>query len=198
MKKWLGLLACVGLVAFSVSAQGGNTPLAEVGGGYTFRSFAAPGAPNFNSNGWFANVEFNLNPWIGISTDADFTKKTLSTSTNFFPGPNDFSSVMVGPQLYLLGHHRIAPFFKVQLGLAHYSNTEPKSTGCGNFCTLTDGSFAFGAGAGVDLSVVKYLAIRVGEIDYEQTRLFEPADTGLGNQNNYKFKAGVIFRFGQR
>lgn len=43
----------------------------------------------------------------------------------------------------------------------------------------------------MDVNVSKHFAVRLGEFDYEQTRLFG----GNPNQNNYKFKAGVLFHF---
>lgn len=57
--------------------------------------------------------------------------------------------------------------------------------------TESDSAFAWEAGGGVDVNVSKHFAVRLGEFDYEQTRLFG----GNPNQNNYKFKAGVLFHF---
>jgi opacity protein-like surface antigen len=206
MRKMLGLLACLGLMALPAAAQfTGGAPMGEVGGGYAFRSLDTPLSPRLTTNGFFANVEFNLNNFIGVSTDADFTRANKPNAAEPVEGMTELSSVMVGPQIYPLGHHRITPFFKAQVGLVHYSNTESNAvTSCQteSLCTVTDGSFGFGAGAGVDFSVTKMFAIRLGEIDYEQSRMFEPNQPSVGdtygNQSNYKLKAGIIIRFGER
>jgi hypothetical protein len=198
------MAACLGLMALPVSAQS-----FDVGGGYAYRSFRAPAyggtEPTTPMNGWFATVDYNFNRFIGVVTDFDMTRTNVPQDPTW-PGDNTFSTVMVGPQLYPVGRHRITPFAHFEVGLAHFSNNVSNLSGfssCGTAgsdvgpCTVTDGSFAFDAGGGVDFSLTRAFAIRVGEFDWDQTRMFEPGNaTGNHNQNNWKVKAGIIVRFG--
>lgn len=224
MKKWLGLIACIGCLALPATAQldSAGTPSFELGGGYTYRSFNGPSFPNPNygvsggpeprmsMNGWFATVDYNFNGFIGVVTDIDWTRASVPNDPNF-AGDNTFSSVLVGPQIYPIGHHIISPFAHVEFGLAHFNNDISNfsfGTGCdtpGSFanppftCSLTEGSFAVAAGGGVDISLGPHFAVRLAQLDWEHSRMFEPGGaTGNSDQNNWKFKAGVLFRFGQR
>ena len=207
MKRWLGLFACMGLVALSAGAQSG--PSVDVGGGYAYRSFSSQSfgsstpEPRMKMNGWFATFGYNFNGFLGVVTDVDWTRANTPNDQSF-PGKNVFSTVMVGPQIYPLGHHRIAPFGHFEVGLAHFSNDisgTSSGVGCGTtssgtLCTVTDGSFAFDAGGGVDLGLSKHVAVR-GGFDWDQSRMFDPgAITLASNQNNWKVKAGIVFHFG--
>lgn len=212
MKNWLLIIACLALAALPAAAQ--NAPAFEVGAGYAYRSFNAPSFPNaagggpephMGMNGWFATAGYNFNGFIGAVTDVDWTRANVPNDPNF-AGKNTFSSVLIGPQIYPVGHHLISPFVHVEFGLAHFDNNIsniPLGTGCntpGNLtCSLTDGSFALAAGGGLDVSLGRHLAVRLAQFDWERSQMFEPSGaTGNGNQNNWKVKAGVIVRFGER
>lgn len=230
MKKILSLLAFLGLMALPAGAQfkGGGTPSFEIGGGYAYRSFDAQSFPNPNfgasggpearvpMNGFFATVNYNLNDFFGVVTDFDWARTNIPVDNNF-PGKDTFSSLMVGPQIYPIGHHKLTPFGHVEFGLVHFKEDEsalPSRQGCGTAtgptsgpnagfgpfpCVSTDGSFAVSAGGGIDYSLMKGFAVRLGEFDWEQSRMFLPGPvTGNKNQNNWKVKAGVIIRFGEK
>lgn len=207
MRKMVGLLAFVALMTLPVAAQGG--PAFEVGGGYTYRSFDAQPYNAFNEtpineprmamNGWNATAGFNFNTFIGVVTDFDMTTKN-SPNDLTMAGKNTFSTLMIGPQFYPIGHHKLTPFVHVEAGLAHFNENLSGISTCGTEatgpCNITDGSFAFDFGGGVDFYLTRSIAIRVGELDYDQSRMFGGAANGNSNQNNWKIKAGIIFRFG--
>jgi hypothetical protein len=219
MRKALGLLICFGLMTLPAAAQfkskGGDVPSFEIGGGFTYRSFNAQtnefefdnsisSEPRIPMNGFFATVAYNFNGFVGVVSDFDWTRANVPNDVGV-PGNDTFSSLMVGPQIYPIGHHRLTPFAHVEFGLAHFrqdATNSPAGEGCGvaqeGFpCFLTDGSFAVDAGGGVDFSVTKMIAIRAGEFDWDQSRMFEPGTaTGNKNQSNWKVKAGIIIRFG--
>ena len=98
--------------------------------------------------------------------------------------------------MYPISHHKITPFAQVLIGHAFLSITAPAASGCGSGCKISDGSFAWSVGAGVDWSLSRHFAVRLGEIDYERTDFQAIATPGLSNaDNNFKFKAGVVARF---
>jgi opacity protein-like surface antigen len=175
MKKLLGLLALSMLATLPAMAQYGG-PRLEVNGGYTYTSYNAPGASRVNFNGWDAGVAFNVNSWLGAAGDFDGSYASPSgTKVHLY-------TYMFGPRIYPLGHHKITPFVHGLFGGSHVSIPS---------ATFTDNAFGWEIGGGVDYSVGEHIAIRVGELDYEQTRNFQPGP----NQNNFKYKGGIVFRF---
>jgi len=182
MKKVLGLFALLAFSGLPAMAQY-NSPVAEVGGGYTFRSFGF-GSPNINMNGWNATAQFNVTPWVSAAGDFDGTYSNQGSGGNGW-----LETYLFGPRIYPLGHHKIAPFAHALFGGSHISINIPPSGG-GPF-TVSDTGFAWEVGGGLDVGVSGHFAVRLGEFDYEQTRFFG----GNPNQSNYKFKAGILFRF---
>lgn len=184
MKKLLGLFALLALISVGVKpamAQGG-----EVGGGYTYRSWGLPGE-RINMNGWNATVGVGLNHWLTVAGDFDGTYSNQGTN-----GSGWVESFLFGPRIYPVGHGKVAPFAHAMFGGSHASINFPASGGSPAF-TEADTAFAFEVGGGVDVNVTHNFAVRLGEFDYERTNLFN--GVGLPNQDNYKFKAGILFRF---
>lgn len=200
MRKLSGLFALLVLFSLPALAQDEGSRV-EVGGGYTFRSFLPPtpgaGLPNprVNFNGWNATVSYRATNWLTVATDVDGTYN----STPDVSGGSDQSSiytVLAGPRVYPLGHHKLAPYGHVMFGLAHIRATLSSASDCGSFCTATDGSFAIQVGGGVDLNLSRHLAIRAAEFDYERTSFLDLSTPGLSDgSNNFKVKAGILFRF---
>ena len=60
---------------------------------------------------------------------------------------------------------------------------------------FSDTAFGFALGAGADWKLTHHIALRVGEIDFEQFRNFGGGSTGNPLQNGFKAKVGVIFSF---
>jgi outer membrane protein with beta-barrel domain len=58
----------------------------------------------------------------------------------------------------------------------------------------TQHPFSMAVGGGLDVNVSKSFAVRVGEFDYFLTRYTNPI-TSTNNQNNFRYIAGVVFRF---
>jgi opacity protein-like surface antigen len=176
MKKMLGLFGLFMLASLPAMAQYSG-PRVEVNGGYTFLSFDTPGGgPRTNFNGWDAGVAFNVTSWLSGAADFDGGYSS--------PGGTSVHalSYMFGPRIYPMGHHKVTPFVHALFGDSHI--TIPSDS-------FTDDAFAWEIGGGVDYSIGEHIAIRVAEIDYEQTRNFQPGP----NQNNFKYKGGIVFRF---
>jgi len=176
MKKLLGLFGLFMLASVPAMAQYSG-PRVEVNGGYTYRSFEAPGGgPRINFNGWDAGAAFNVNSWVGVAADIDGTYASpQNISVHFY-------SYMFGPRIYPLGHHKITPYAHALFGVADI--VIPSSP-------PSNSEFSWEVGGGVDYSVGSHLAIRLGEVDYERTSNFG----GNPDQNNFKYKGGIVFRF---
>ncbi len=195
MRKLLGLMTFLMLASLPTMAQ--DTPAGEVGGGYTFRSYGHPPAAQppsrISMNGWNVTGDYNFNRWLGVAVDGDWTTNSTDGATTHI------STAMIGPQIYPLGHHRLTPFVHGLVGAGRYYINVP---GCGCFGpNFTDDfaqyAFAWAVGGGVDYTVVPHVAVRLGQIDFEQVR-FGLQDFQSGAQpaqNNFKYSAGILFRF---
>ena len=66
MRKFMGLALLVSMFSLAAFAQeGGNTPKAEIFGGYQYTRFDG----GVNANGWNTSLTGNLNNWFGIAAD---------------------------------------------------------------------------------------------------------------------------------
>lgn len=200
MKKLLGPAVLFLLCSLPTFAQYEESRV-ELGGGFTFRSYGPPPnggtAPNphLDMFGWDATVSYDVNRWLTMATDFDGTYKSTADPEGGYDHTSIYSAV-AGPRVYPLGHHRLAPFAHVMFGLAHATATASAATDCAPYCTLSDGSFALEAGAGLDLNATKHIAIRIGEFDYEKTNFLAFSFPPLSDTNNsYKYKAAVLLRF---
>jgi hypothetical protein len=61
----------------------------------------------------------------------------------------------------------------------------------------TQHPFTMVFGGGIDINLSKNIAFRPGEIDYVLTRYSNPL-TSVNNQNNFRYLAGIVFRFGEK
>jgi opacity protein-like surface antigen len=184
MRKALGIVALFIISALPALAQ--DTPVFEAGVGYQYRSFNYPGEQRLNMDGWQASADGNINHWLGVTADFDGTYKTF--------GGAAFSvySYMAGPQVYPLRHHVLTPYFNVLVGGAHIGARK-----CGG-CNLGDTQFSWGGGGGVDLTVSRHFAIRLGQFEYERTGLFSAGTANNPYQNNFKVGAGLLIRLGEK
>jgi hypothetical protein len=54
-------------------------------------------------------------------------------------------------------------------------------------------AFAMTAGGGIDVTVSRHLAVRPVQAEYFLTKFPDGADN---RQNNFRYSAGIVFRFG--
>jgi hypothetical protein len=191
MKKLLALFAFVVLLTLPTFAQD-QTPVVEVGGGYQFRSFDQPFSSRLNENGGFFTADFNLNRWLGAAAEVDATRIDQGVNGTW----NDYG-FMFGPQIYPLGHHRLTPFVHVLFGASHVHFFAPAAGG-NSALLATDTAFSYEGGGGLDWDFARHVGIRLAEFDYERQYFFGGGSGGNPAQNNFKFSAGILFRFGGR
>ena len=106
----------------------------------------------------------------------------------------------VGPIVKYRTQH-FEPFVEVLFGGAHsnfYGNLYKDCTTIG--CTTlgkspSNNAFDFIIGGGIDIPVTPKIAIRPVEFDYLLTRFGNNFTAGNNNQSNFRYQAGVQFRF---
>jgi len=177
------LLAAIS-TAHSVRAQDDLSKL-ELSGGYNYVRFninarvsGQPPSETFNGNGGGGELEYNVNRWFGILGDVSGTWATNSTSQGAA------IPYLFGPRL-TLRRGVVTPFVQVLIGGV--------LTSSGIEQIGWQSNFAMTAGGGLDLRVSKHFSVRPIQAEYFLTKIPD----GLSNrQNNFRFGAGVVFRFG--
>lgn len=171
MKKLLGF--AVMLMLMSVPALCQDYSKAEVFGGYQYtRINPGSGSSGDNFNGWNAAVTGNVNHWLGVTGDFSGAYKDISGVSL------KQHTFLVGPTIASRSSEKFTPFAHALFGGAHFSQSGFPG----------DTAFAMALGGGVDMGVRNF-AIRLGQFDYLMTRF------GGTSQNNFRYSAGVVFRF---
>ncbi len=144
---------------------------ADVFAGYSFlHTSPGSGLPSADASGWEASATYNWNRWLGLKADVDGHYCCDASLHNF----------LFGPQIRL-GHDKLSPFVHGLFGVSHGSS--------GGF---TDNAFAFALGGGLDYKATDRISIRIAQADYLGTRFADYT------QNNFRFSAGLVFRFGKK
>jgi hypothetical protein len=92
-------------------------------------------------------------------------------------------SYLFGPRINLRGYGKLTPFAQVLFGGARSIDISPLN------------AFAMVAGGGVEYKVSEHFAIRPVQAEYFLTKF---ADGATNRQNNFRYSAGIVFRFGRR
>jgi opacity protein-like surface antigen len=160
----------------------------EAYGGYYYTRFNvnanAPGiAPsaNYNGNGGGGQLEYNVNRWLGVVGDLGGFLAT-SGGNGAFAGAG--FTYLFGPRVNFR-RGKVTLFTQILFGGVRTTDGIAQSTG-------TENNFAMTAGGGIDFKVSKHVSVRPVQAEYFQTKIPD----GLNNrQNNFRFGAGVVFRF---
>jgi outer membrane immunogenic protein len=132
---------------------------------------------SYNSGGGSGQLEFNANRWLGVVGDLTglaVTKGQILAGT---------FSYLFGPRVNF-SRGKITPFSQVLLG-GLVATGGINQTGAVNH-------FALAVGGGVDIRVSPHFAIRPFQAEYFTTKFPD----GINNrQDNFRFSAGVVFRF---
>lgn len=175
------LVVAVLLLGLVTLGAAGQTPQAEVFGGYSYlRINPGSGFPGQNvPAGWHASVAGNFNSWFGLAGDFSGHYKSI------FGVNVNAHTFTFGPRLTARASESVQPFVHLQVGGARIG------AGVGGIGG-SDTSFAAVFGGGVDVKVNDNIAWRVGQADYVLTRF------GGDSQHNFRFSTGVVFRFGSK
>jgi opacity protein-like surface antigen len=176
MRKSFWRPALLTMLTFVLPAEAQDeTPKAELYVGYNYVRVNASGT-SFNFNGGSGQFAYNVNTWLGVVGDFG----GYYTGDGFHGG---ILSYVFGPRINLRRLGRMTPFAQVLFGGARSIDNSPQN------------AFAMTAGGGVDFKVSEHLAIRPVQAEYFLTKF---TDGASNHQNNFRYSAGVVFRFGTR
>jgi len=174
--------------AFPARAQDTTTRF-EAYAGYDYARFNVqanvggfPPMPTFNLNGGGGQFEYNASHWLGLVGDLAGYAATNSANSG---AQGEAFSYLFGPRVNFR-RGKITPFAQVLFG-GILTSSGIESSGVQN-------NFAMTAGGGIDIKITKLIAIRPVQAEYFLTKIPD----GLNNrQNNFRFSAGIVFRFGR-
>lgn len=183
MRK-LVLLSVVLLGLAVVSVAQDTAPAFDLFGGYSYMNSEdlAPGL-DLTGSGWEVAGTYYTNNWFGLTADFD------GHYTNAF-------GVDVSNYNYLFGataayrQTKFTPFGHLLLGGSRVSVDLGLLGPLG--ASATDNTFALALGGGADWHLNERFSVRPVQLDYLMTRF------GGNTQNNLRYSAGLVVRFGSR
>jgi hypothetical protein len=141
-----------------------------------------------NLNGWEFSGQYKLLPFLGAVADFNGTYGTLRAASTHE------QTYLFGPQISLPAP--VSPFAHALFGVARESqDTIPVACpgalpSCSGFTSLGSGtSFASGIGGGIDIKAIRFVSIRLIQVDYLRTQLHG------ATQNQPRVSAGVVIHF---
>jgi len=167
----------------------------------------------FNVNGGGGSIAYYFTKYVGIEGElqgyGSYTKYiNLAAGSKYCPGESNcmytaqgnLFTYNVGPVFKYRTEH-FEPFAEVLFGGAHTNFYGNLYHGCGNSGCLqasktpTNNAWDFIIGGGVDIPVSPKITIRPVEFDYLLTRFGNAFTGGNNNQSNFRYQAGIQFRF---
>ena len=141
-------------------------------------------------NGASGQIAYNVNKWISAVGDAGYytMKPTLSTGTIGLTLHGTEISYLLGPRITYRHLGRFTPFGQILIGMVHDTPTTLDDPFKSEF------KLGYDVGAGIDVRIRSYLAIRPVAIDVMRTQFAEEGSTRQV-QDNFRVSAGVVFRF---
>lgn len=205
----LGIVLLFGTAAFAQDYAKVEVPL-----NYSYMRFNPENSHIISSlslNGGGGGVAVYINHWIGIQAEfqgyASFGNKTfVFPATPNSPCPagcnvkasGDMFTYNVGPILKYRSEH-FEPFVETLFGGAHSNSYQNLQKACQAACTTTsspsNNAWDFIIGGGIDVPLSKSIAIRPAQFDFVLTRFGNSFTGGNNNQSNFRYNAGVVFRF---
>jgi opacity protein-like surface antigen len=201
------------VLLFGTAAFGQDYAKVEVPLNYSFMRFNPENSnivSGFSLNGGGGGVAVYINHWIGIQGDfqgyASLNKTFVFPATAGSPCPagcnvkasGDLFTYNVGPVLKYRSEH-FEPFVETLFGGAHSNTYQNLQKACAGTCTTTgnpsNNTFDFIIGGGIDIPLTKSIAIRPAQFDFVLTRFGNSFTGGNNNQSNFRYNAGIVFRF---
>jgi hypothetical protein len=165
--------------------------------------------PTFSLNGGGGSGAFYFSKYIGIEGEFEgygsYTHH-FTVPPPFCNGPCSVSAqgnlftYNVGPIVKFRTSH-FEPFVEALFGGAHSNFYGNLYTACGPAGCLvaskspSNNAFDFLIGGGIDIPVGEHIAIRPAQFEYFLTRFGNDFTKGNNNQSNFRYQAGVQFRF---
>jgi opacity protein-like surface antigen len=183
MKKLV--LVAILLLGICSVAVAQDVPTAEIFGGYSFYR-CANDSDSCDLQGWNAAVDLNFNKNWAATVDVSGHYGWLDVpATANYDAYDDVKNIsfLFGPKYTFSKSERVRPYLHALFGLNHV-NPEPQYT--------VENNFAMAYGGGIDVKVNDKISVRPVQLDYVGVRRFSVFE------NNLRYSAGIVFKFGSR
>jgi outer membrane protein with beta-barrel domain len=182
MRRVVCLLGLVFLFSLGAAAQ--EVPKVDLFAGYSY-VHTSPGIafPAFTANGGVGSVALNLTNWGSLVVEVGGIHASTINGTDVDATALTY---LAGPKISLFHYRKFSPFAQALFG---FVNTNPGF----NQTTINHNTFAMSPGIGLDWNATRHFGIRLAQVDYLLTRM--PTSTNQVNWNNFRYSAGVVFRF---
>jgi outer membrane protein OmpA-like peptidoglycan-associated protein len=175
----------------AMSGSSESYPKGEIFGGYSFVRFSAKNPINGSANehGVSGSIAGNVNRWLGLVADVGYERvKDLPPSASA-----NMTTFLFGPRFSKRGD-RWTPFVQTLFGAAHVHSTNSAPGGPSFFnSSFRQNGFAAALGGGLDLTVTKHVAWRLGQGEYLLTKFHDGVDN---IQHNVRLSTGLVIRVG--
>jgi len=204
MFKYLATGMCV-LFLTTISKAQTSYPKFEIPVDFSFINVHPdlPAITSFNVFGGGVAGVYNFASFVGIKADFQFYTQGTSVRNTLehdgFPPAKlsaNLTTYMFGPQIKKHSG-KFHPFGEALFGTAHSNEFAQilEDEGITNKSS-TNSAFAMEFGGGLDYAIIPYVELRPFEVDYLLTRFGVSGTPYTGNQNNFKYSAGINFQFG--
>ena len=186
MKNSSHFVLLIFVIGFALPAKAQDaTPRFEAYAGYDYMRDNAtndithdPPSQSVNGNGGSGQLEFNVTRLLGVVGDLG----GYAVARSGFATTHQIS-YLFGPRVNFR-RGRVTPFAQVLLGAMWASDA---------IVLGSKTAFAMTAGGGIDVTVSRHFAVRPVQAEYFLTKFPDGADN---RQNNFRYSAGLVFRFG--
>ncbi len=193
MYRFVSLFAVPLAVAALASAQENPaTPIVEVGLNYSFVHATSPeGQRQLTSNGGSGYVTYNWNHIVGLV--ADFGAYHNGARHGLLENSTTFT-YLFGPRF----NWRISRFNPYVQFLFGGARTSADTSVNGTTVSPDGNGFATAAGGGIDIALTNFLAFKPIQVEYLMAQVPDLATDRLNFQNDLRYSAGVVLRFGKK
>lgn len=211
--KIKGVLIVGILLLSAISAFAQDYSKVEIPVGYSYMRFRPENSDvvsAFSLNGGGGGVAVYLNHLIGIEMDLEgygsLTKNfNLPAGNSVCPTGCSVSSAgnmftyNFGPIFKPYRASHFEPFAEVLTGGAHSNTYSNLVSACQLNCVTShapsNNAWDFVIGGGVDIPVSHSISIRPAQFDFVLTRFNNLVTPNHNNQSNFRYQAGLVFRF---
>lgn len=181
MRKYSLLLGVCIVCGFAAAQESAPTPIAEIGLNYSYVHLGSAQSATSSQNGGSGYLEYNLNRVVGLV--ADFGG--YANASALAGGNTATFTYLFGPR-FNWRKSRVVPYTQFLFGGADTALNGP-------LASTTRNGFATAAGGGIDIAVTKRIAVKPIQLEYIAAR---PSSNSF--QNNLRYSAGVVLRFGEK
>ena len=188
-------LSFAGIALLSAAVAGAQetpaVPKAETGFNYSFtRISRGSSTPSFNANGGSGYAAYNVNRVLGVVVDmgAYHNGNAANQDATMF-------TYLFGPR-FNWRMSRVTPYAQALAGGARvWTSMDDPATGLST--RSGQNGFAAAFGGGFDIALTDHLSVKPFQMEYLMTKA-EGVFNNNNLQNNMRYSAGVVFRFGRK